>query len=611
MAGATPAGDDRALSGGTVWAVTPLVSFAALEVACDEGVTKHLERLQHEALTRPEPERFVLERVKEALSIHLALLQERPDALWPVLYAHCAFVDSPRARTFGVSAPGPDMPMFELVGRWLFERRALEPNTPWLRALTPTTPWGGALVAELRRFESPALTVMTDTTVDFEVGQNAWAWHVTTGETTPVKRHAFVPPPAFVLPKGGGLTFQRGDDVQWLIPPGWPVSHVSRRAERLVCLGSDIEEDFAFVFDTRTGAQLASVELRSSVPPALSTDGAQLVWQGRDGVVTVRTLATGLEQGVAAAPATSLAVSPSGALVATVEEGVVRVRRVSPLPATARPFVDRSLGPLFSPDGSALLLGQYVLDGNDGGVKTTHHHVHREYLEGGPAPYGVFLGRERLCVSEAFTTETIELSTRHVTRLPEVRAVLSHRVAWSGDGRVFAKCQRQRSTVTLHTQHGQSTVEASGPLEAIALDQLGAQLALLHTDGTVELQAGGTRLRRFPGATAIAFIADDRAIAVGSRSSTVVIGLDGTERWNAPEPFAPVGPRRSRAEWLSGLRPPSLAESLWRSVSNGLLVVTKGGGRPAVFPSFTSEWVPSPSGATLVNAATLLTWEPT
>lgn len=590
--------------------MTPLVSLAALEVACDEGVTKHLERLEHEAVARPPVERFVLERVKEALSIHLALLQERPDALWPVLYAHCAFVDSPRARTFGVSAPGPEMPVFELVGRWLWERRALEPDTPWLRALTPTTPWGGALIAELRRFEAPALAVMSETSVDFNAADEAWSWRFSTGESSPVKRHAFPVPHTVAMPAGGGLTLQRGADVQWLIPPGWAVSDLSRRADRLVCQGSDLDETFAFVFDTRTGEQLASVELRGSVAPALSTDGAQLVWQNRNGVVTVRTLATGFEQGVAAAPASSLAVSPSGALVATVEEGVVRVRRVRPL-TEARPFVERSLGPLFSPDGSALLLGQYVLDGNDGTVKTTHQHVHVEYLEGGPAPYGVFLGRERLCVSEAFTTETIELATRHVTTLAGVHATLSNRVAWSGDGRVFAKCQRQRSTVTLHTQHGQSTVEASGPLEAIALDQLGAQLALLHTDGTVELQAGGTRLRRFPGATAIAFIADDRAIAVGSRTSTVVIGLDGSERWNAPEPFAPIGARRSRVEWLSGLRPPSLAESLWRTVSNGLLVVTKGGGRAAVFPSASPEWVPSPSGATLVHGSTLLVWEPT
>lgn len=592
--------------------MTPLVSLAALEVACDEGVTKHLERLENELISRSPSERFVLERVKEALSIHLALLQERPDALWPVLHAHCAFVDSPRARTFGVSAPGPEMPVFELVGRWLWERRALEPDTPWLRALTPTTPWGGALVAELRRFEAPRVTSMTETEIDFEVKEHAYRWRFGSGEHWTVKRPASAGlPHGFALPSGGGLTFARNGTVQWLIPPGWAVSDVSTRAERLVCQGSDLDETFAFVFDTRTGEQLASIEVRVSVAPSLSTDGAQAVWQNRDGVVMVRTLATGLEQGVAAAPASSLAVSRSGALVATVEEGVLRVRRVRPLPATSRPFVERSLDPIFSPDGSALLLGQYVLDGNDGAVKATHQHVHREYLEGGPAPYGVFLGRERLCVSEAFTTETLELSTRHVTTFAGVHAMHTHRVAWSGDGRVFAKCQRQRPTVTLHTQHGQSTVEASGPLEAIALDQLGAQLALLHTDGTVELQAGGTRLRRFPGATAIAFIADDRAIAVGSRTSTVVIGLDGKERWGAAEPFAPVGPRRSRVEWLSGLRQPSLAESLWRTAANGLLVVTKGGGRPAVFPSFSSEWVPSPSGATLANGTTLLTWEPT
>ena len=91
------------------------------------------------------------------------------------------------------------------------------------------------------------------------------------------------------MPPGGGLTFVRDGSVQWLIPAGWTVSDVGTRADRFVCQGSDLDETFAFVFDTRTGEQLASVELRVSVHPALSSDGAQLVWQTRE-AVSVRTL---------------------------------------------------------------------------------------------------------------------------------------------------------------------------------------------------------------------------------------------------------------------------------------------------------------------------------
>lgn len=583
-----------------------LTSLAALEVACDEGVTPHLARLDRAIAESTEHARFVLERVREALAIHLCLLQQRPDALWPVLYAHAAFVDSPRARTFGVSAGGPDMPMFEQVGRWLEERKRLHPETPWLRALTPTTPWGGALVAELRTLEPKRVVSMTDDEVMFEAGATRFLWRWATGSVTPAAAPAPKPEP-LVRPASGGLAITRGDELTWLLQPGWSISSVATASNRLACLAFDGDETIVFVFDLSTGQQVASFDTANHSDVALSEDGAWLAWRSSQAVTSVRHLESGTQAGVNSGAFSSVAVSTTGRHVCAIEGGVVRVYRPQAEPQ-GRPFVARPLPPMFSRDGSALVLAQFVLDGADGSVRLTHrHHVH-EYLEGGPAPFGVRLTPQRLCVCEGMTTETVDLSTARVTTYSGVHAAHWHRVAWSGDGLTFAVCRHGADTVTLHSPMGERRVQTSGPLEALALDQTGSQLALLHVDGTVELQAGGTRLRSFPGATGLAFLANDRAIAVGGRTSTVVLGLDGTERWSTQAPFVPTDAVAAGVEWRSGLRAPSTAEALVLSTAQGLLSATDGE-RTAVFPSRTAAWERSPATGLLAHGTTLLSWE--
>lgn len=583
-----------------------LTSLAALEVACDEGVTPHLARLD-EAITRSaDTQRFVLERVREALSIHLSLLQHRPDALWPVLYAHAAFVDSPRARTFGVSAQGPEMPMFEQVGRWLAERKRLHPETPWLRALTPTTPWGGALVAELRTLEPKRVISMTDDEVLLEAGATFFRWRWATGSVTPTAAPTSKPE-LLVRPSSGGLAIKRGDELTWVLQPGWSISSVATASNRVACLAFDGDETIVFVFDLSTGHQVASFDTTNESDVALSEDGAWLAWRSSRAVTSVRHLESGTQRSVSSGDFSSVAVSTTGHHVCVIEGGVVRVSRPQAEPQ-GRPFVARPLPPMFSRDGSALVLAQFVLDGADGSVRLTHrHHVH-EYLEGGPAPFGARLTPQRFCVCEGMTTETVDLATARVTTYAGVHAVHWHRVAWSGDGLTFAVCRHGSDSVTLHSPLGQRTVQASGPLEALALDQTGSQLALLHVDGTVELQAGGTRLRRFPGATGLAFLANDRAIAVGGRTSTVVLGLDGTERWSTQAPFVPTDAIAAGVEWRSGLRAPSTAEALALSAAQGLLAASDGA-RTAVFPSSTANWVRSPATTLLAHGTTLLSWE--
>ena len=584
-----------------------LLSLAALEVACDEGVTPHLARLDDAISRSSGSELTVLARVREALAIHLSLLQQRPDALWPTLYAHAAFVDSPRARTFGVSTEGPEMPMFEQVGRWLAERRHLHAGTPWLRALTPTTPWGDSLVAELRTLDGARVVSMTDDEALLGVGESFFRWRWAVGSVTPVAAPARGPDPV-VRPPTGGLALNRGKELSWVLEPGWSIWSVALSTARVACLAWDGDETIVFVFELASGQQVASFESSGTNGVALSPDGAWLAWRSSGGTTSVRHLDSGVQVGVSSAAFSSVAVATAGRHLCVAEDGAIRVYRPR-AELRPRPFVTRPLPPMFSRDGNVLVVGQFVLDGVEGDVRLTHRHTVHEYLEGGPAPWAERLTPQRLCVCDGMTTETLDLATGRVTSYSGVHAAHWHRVAWSGDGLTFAVCRHGRESVSLHSPLGQRTVEASGPLEAIALDQTGSQLALLHTDGTVELQAGGTRLRKLPGATGLAFLSNDRAIAVGGLTSTVVLGLDGTERWSAPTPFIPTDAVAADVEWRSSLRAPSPAEALVLSTENGLLCATSGAGT-AVFPSSSAtNWARSPTTNLLAYGTTLLAWE--
>lgn len=582
-----------------------LVSLAALEVACDEGVVPHLARLD-EALGRATgADRAIIGCVREVLGVHLELLRRRPDALWPVLWARAAFVDSPAARALNPGGSfGPELTLHQRAHEWLEDYRALHPNRPWLRALVPTTPREG-LVAELRLLDRATVHAVSAEAVHLEREQRHWRWDVRTGTVSPLERPAVAS--ALVTPPGGGLAVKRGAQLDWLLDPAWHVSVVSESADgrRAACHAEDLDEAVVLVFDLASGRQLASLT-PSSTAVALSPTGAQVAF-GRRGVTVVHELSSGRERVVARwGSVSSLAVDDAGEWLAQVEDGVTRVCRPA---ATARPTpLTEAFGPGFSSDGSVAVLGGFLLSGLDGTVLARHEHRRRTYLEGGPAPNGVRVTAERLCVSEAFFTETIDVHSGEARRLP-LEANLAHRVAWSGDGRVFARVRRGESTIELATAERQWTVEAGRPLADLALDHTGSQLALLHGDGTVQLQAGGTRLRQLPGATSVAFLANDRAIAVGGAATTVVLGLDGSERWRSSDRFSASDRRCAEVEWQSGLRAPSLAESLRPTLADGLLTVRLGD-REAVFPASRAELVPSPRHGVFFAGAALLRWEP-
>lgn len=585
-----------------------LISLAALEVACDEGVTPHLGRLEAAIDSTTGPQRFVLERVLEALRIHLPLLQRRPDALWPALYAHCAFVDSPRARRFGVSTPGPDMPLSDQIGRWLDERRALHADAPWLKALTPTTAWGGSLTAELRPPKGTELVRFDGHHALLASNEGFTRWHLASGQTRAAEPSRPAGPAGLVsTPKQGGLVLQRGGHSQWLLEPNWSVSAqvVSESGTVVACVAWEDEGFTAFAFDLTSGAQLAG-EDAGAIRVALSPNGRFLAFRAFDGTTIIRDLQGGPRLGLASDEPSSFAVSDDGRHLAQVEAGVVRCYRPHPGPWPSC-FPQDALQTTFTRDGSKLLLGQYVFDGADGSVLSRHDFVTPQFLEGGPAPFSTRLTPERLCVNQAFRVVVLELGTGQQHGVDELGAASRATAAWSGDGRVYATARRGHDTVLRFDGRLVQRLTASGPVEALALDETGSLLACLLTDGTLELQPRGPKLRQIPGGRTLAFLAHDTALAISGSGFTVALGLDGTERWRSPVAFDPSDAGAAQVEVLAGLRPPSVVEALELVTDAGLLRA----GETAVFPSSQTRepWLRSPRGTLLARGTTLLAYE--
>jgi hypothetical protein len=582
-----------------------LISLAALEVACDEGVTPHLGRLEEAAGRAVGNERFVLERVLEALRIHLALLQRRPDAVWPCLYAHCAFVDSPRARRFDVSAPGPDMPMFEQVGRWLEERRALYPGRPWLKAVTPTTPWGGSLEAELRPDE-PVVVRRVDThRTLFSTKERFFSWTAATGAVQPAVEPPPVPRSQLTTPKQGGLVLERGGQTRWLLEPIWSVSSVvvSDTGTVAACLAWEDEGCLAFAFDLASGQQLAS---DPGTAVALSPNGRFLAFRDDAGVTIVRDLHGDARLGVVSAEPTSLAVTDDGRHLAQVEAGVVRRYRPHPGPWPT-PFPLDAWSTTFSRDGSKLLVGPWVLDGADGDVVVRHDFTRPNFLEGGPAPFSTRLTPQRLCINEGFRAVVYDFQSR-TQRLVPLSATSRFTACWSGDGLVYALARRGEDHLLRFDGRTPQRLDAGGPLEALALDETGSRLACLLADGTLSLQARGTALRQIPAGRSVCFLADDTALAVGGTGFTVVLGLDGQERFRRDNAFEPTDADAAQLEVEAGLRSPSRAEAVALGHRDGLLEAPG-----AVFPADRSSkpWLRAPRGTLLARGNTVLSFEGT
>lgn len=569
--------------------VDGLVSLAALEVGCDDGLLRHLARLEAE-------DHLVTRHVARTVRLHLALLQRRPDLLWPVLYAHSAFVDSPSGRRLGVASAGPDMPVLEQVHRWTAEWKALHPGTAWLRARTPPA-IGSTCVAELRGLEAPRVVDVSDDAVLLETAAGWRRWSPSTAEVL----HVAPPPPrsADFVSSGSGLMFRRDGPPVWLIPPAQQVTNLWRSLDgtRVTCLVRNDEGTAGCVFDGRTGEALSTV-LLTEFGDGNDDDACFIVASGdvtaysTGAGVTVQRPRGADELEVEAGACSSAAVAASGDCFASVEQGVVRFHR--PQPGRHRP--QRTTGPiLFSAHGELALVGDVVLDA-DGEVRRLSGDAFGRWQQG-PEPRSHRLTGQRFSWSTAFAIGSSAFLTGLEWELENSPSFTGF--SWSGDGLLLARWRRGASQVNLLSRTGARTVETGAPLEAVALDQTGSVMALLLLDGTVQLQAGGVRLRTMVGATGLSFVASDQALLVGGRSGSVVIDLAGRERWRTMEPLGTLEALTRRAEWQSGLREPSLAEQLTLTERDGLSE-WRLAERTASFPA-TGPWERSPGDGLVIG----------
>jgi hypothetical protein len=504
------------------------------------------------------------------------------------------------------------MPMFQMAHQWRSERRVLHPETPWLKRLTPPED-EEQLVFELRGFTRPHLVSMSDTEVHFESNGVAMQWNLEAGETRLAAVPPLLTPDAPCTPgPAGGLTLKRRGQVEWLLPPTWKIETLcfSAGREKGGAIATNgmygVHESLALVFDTSTGAQVWSHPSEEGGLLALSPGGKVVAWTVSGSLGCAVRLDGAAPSFARIGRPTSLAVSDSGRMMAIAEGNVLKVYRFTD--TALRPVATTNVEPQFSVDGSVVVVGPYVLDGNDGTLQSRHRRVGRRYLEGGPPPFGTRLTSERWCVAEPFGVEVTDVRDGWVRRLADVTVGARHRVAWSGDGRVFAKCRFGGDEVEVIGHKTRRLLRCERELAAIALDRAGERLALLHLDGTVSFYPSGGpfRLRLKP--TFIAFIAQDRALAVGGPEATFVVNHEGTELLRMDDA---VSPSEASLRWLeleARLRSPSMAESLDLQTNDGLLEARHERER-AAFPAEAERWVRSPSTHLIASDALLLSFE--
>lgn len=599
--------------------VDALVSLRALEVAADEGVVPHLARLD-EALGRASPsERAVLEAVRFALACHLALLRRHPDALWPCLYAHLAFIDSPAARAWGLAAH-EIAPAWEQVERWLAERAELHRGAPWVRALSPLICLGGSLRAELRGLDEPRVTRVRSGEVFLTVRGGTRCWTPADGAVD--ERAAPSPAVKVAAPYDGGMTLTLGGrslrllDDQWRAC-GWSVDEAGTRAVVTAEGPEEIELDFrrpcrVFVFELERGRELYSADAGAWCQPSISPNGRfiayarldrEVVSRGDDGLIRPMSLDS-------RSLTTSAAVSDDGAVVAVACGDAVELHAV-PAPALRTPWTYSSV-PMFSLDGSLVMLGRWICDAATGLPLSQHSHRSGSWLEGGPPPRSVRLTRQRLFAAE-MRLRAWDVATGAQTSPVEREAfTLSQRVAFSADGLVIAFARQGAERVTIVANGAARQIEVRGGVEALALDTTGSTLAVLLQGGTLALHPSLQSFRAIPGAEDVGFLANDTAIAAGGRRGVVVLSRGGRELWQSrsdePRRFVADDATLAALEHEAGLRARSVAEELAVELVDGATRFRAPDGASAIFPR-AGEWLPSPAGASLALGTTLVKLE--
>ncbi len=556
-----------------------LTTLAALEVALDEGVAPHLERLRaarEEGLAR-------------ALAIDLALLREHPEALMGCLLS----------RLSG-----------ERLEVWCAEQRKLHLGRPWVRPLrSAPNALGGPLRAELRRFAEPVLEGITaDDEVLIAAEGAHWRWNPRTAEVS--RWDPLNPaPPRYAVEwhRGSDVRLvdqQTGRDVLLVTSPedlsSWRLS-LDERWVAVVTKDEDWHESLT-VFEV-TGREVFRA---AASRVGFSQNGRWMIRAERSVFVS---RPDGSEAVKIAEGGGFLCVSDDGKWAATTRPGVIQWFAVDaaivpdPLPPRALPLA-------FSLDGSRLTAGQELRDGVTGTKIARLDFQQGEYLEGGPPSNWFQLGSEAIVVCEALAgMRAWDTKTgAEIFRDPQARYAQWNQLGFSPEGRHYA--------VTIHADNAASifALDRAPPVRlklalektgCLALGPGGAFIAQGDANGVIALHsAEGPLIGLFPLHRAevwkIAFLGGGRIFSIDVKGEALV--------WRAADGsvLARRIDHRSVGVWDANTwdQPPSKA-ARWTLVRDRSLTRFIRGDAQLIYPS-SQDFIRHPTEPIFANAEAIV-----
>ena len=480
-----------------------------------------------------------LRAIRSALRIDLAFLTEHPEEAFACLHNRLAwhrvreavpYYQLQRGQLVQQAPAGRDIecpPLQQTVRGWRAARDA--GGVPWLRSLRPPqVALGGALLEEYRadaplRFRrlrlDPSLRRIElmhgprDTgPANDRFAARSWnciAWDRVTGQRLD---DSVVELRDSEVAMGGELRIEHlgwGEAVLCERTGGKTLGRLSLSDDRSasavaysadgsrVALCGYNEDDWGFVavYELRTRALLWHAESDSPLwDVALSSRGDRVAASGSSGV---QVWEVGTERPIVALPlrAAVVAFAPDDRSLLTAELGVVRVWDLDRATAFLRDHWSGLTNAAFSPNGTRLITGSWLLDARTGAVIANLDFRRIRYLEGGPPRNAFVLGDERVVCLELGVTVWDACTGAKRLRDESRGYWLMHVVALTADGTRYAiahdasrlRAERGRVAI-LEVDSGaeQFAFDAAGPL-AMAWDAEARLLAIAAVDGQVHV----------------------------------------------------------------------------------------------------------------------------
>lgn len=539
-----------------------LTSLSSLEAAARErSLPAHIEHLLREAQDAAPEQAAVLRTIAAALQIDLAFLHAHPEDLFAALFMRCGLYDSVEGERLG--APGPEAPtrgaLSALAQRWRhdYEQR----GRPWVQTLLPPEHGpGGPLVAELRGVSGWDLCGLSNDGDVFlrsyrQHGPNLYrSWCVRTGtvsETDEATCNAVSPGPASLHVKFGRentatlCNTALGTEHELSVPEYGDVSgHAFSADARLLVLCGYVDMyvcGFVQVYETATGRLLHDFKSERafvSDTPRITPCGRYVIAVNDKGL-HLWDLTKSPRGKVAAElfdlPGTfpKVEISADGRRMAVSDSwGMVWLYDLADLRAVTR-GLDRHLRHLcFSPDGSRVLVGDWLCDGETGRrIRRLRFPPYGDGYGDSPPRNSFSFGSARI-VDLTDGVRVWSSATGVCRRSAKSGAgenyIQNDVVAFTRDGRCYAVSGEGQPL--RRPEFGVAQVrEAMRTGGEAAVERLYAAPVDTRPVSVRDADSGAVRAT-LPahGATALAFSTDGRLLATGTREGLVEIWDTGT-----------------------------------------------------------------------------------